>query len=210
MNKPVVWPKRSLVMECLKLNLMNTFVGHPVAYYFLYPVFKRFGMPTDAPLPSLWTFIWQPCVFFLINDLGFFAVHYAVHANRWLYQNIHKKHHRVRITIVSRIAHENVCLNLQSLPPSLLIISNFGDVHVILKWIRNLLTFLSFVFLAQPLAATYAHPIEEIFANGLPTLLGPMLMDCHMAVFWFYFFIRLVSACQVTCVFSRCCCCCCC
>jgi len=41
------------------------------------------------------------------------------------------------------------------------------------------------------IAAEYAHPVEDVLANSFPTIAGPMFMNCHMAVFWFYLAIRI-------------------
>jgi len=41
------------------------------------------------------------------------------------------------------------------------------------------------------IAAEFAHPIEEMIANGIPTFLPPMLTHCHVTVFWFYFAVRM-------------------
>jgi sterol desaturase/sphingolipid hydroxylase (fatty acid hydroxylase superfamily) len=41
------------------------------------------------------------------------------------------------------------------------------------------------------IAAEYAHPVEEVLANGIPTFLGAIMTDCHAVVFWFYFLLRM-------------------
>jgi len=41
------------------------------------------------------------------------------------------------------------------------------------------------------IAAEYAHPIEDLIANSFPTIAGPLFMNCHMGVFWFYLAIRV-------------------
>mmetsp|Transcript_55562 Transcript_55562/g.109691 ORF Transcript_55562/g.109691 Transcript_55562/m.109691 type:complete len:263 (+) Transcript_55562:60-848(+) len=43
------------------------------------------------------------------------------------------------------------------------------------------------------IACKFAHPIEDIFANSIPTILGPLLMGSHAKVFWFWLFIRLLE-----------------
>jgi sterol desaturase/sphingolipid hydroxylase (fatty acid hydroxylase superfamily) len=47
------------------------------------------------------------------------------------------------------------------------------------------------------IAASYAHPIEDIFANVLPTILGPLLQQSHIVVFWFWIVLRLVETIDV-------------
>jgi len=41
------------------------------------------------------------------------------------------------------------------------------------------------------IAAEYAHPVEDLCANIIPTLLGPVLIPTHLAVFWVYISLRV-------------------
>mmetsp|Transcript_9466 Transcript_9466/g.38707 ORF Transcript_9466/g.38707 Transcript_9466/m.38707 type:complete len:273 (+) Transcript_9466:151-969(+) len=41
------------------------------------------------------------------------------------------------------------------------------------------------------IAAEYAHPIEGIVANAIPTLTGPILLGVHLWTFWLYVTLRL-------------------
>lgn len=43
------------------------------------------------------------------------------------------------------------------------------------------------------ISSKYAHPIEDIIANTLPTILGPIFMGTHAYVFWLWLFIRLLE-----------------
>lgn len=42
-------------------------------------------------------------------------------------------------------------------------------------------------------AAEYAHPIEGLFSNAIPTVLGPLLCGSHCTVLWFWLAIRLLE-----------------
>lgn len=43
------------------------------------------------------------------------------------------------------------------------------------------------------IAAEYAHPLEYVFANGIPSSLGPKLlgMRCHVVTFWLWVAVRI-------------------
>jgi sterol desaturase/sphingolipid hydroxylase (fatty acid hydroxylase superfamily) len=43
------------------------------------------------------------------------------------------------------------------------------------------------------IAATYAHPIEDLFANLIPTLLGSLLIGSHFIVFLIWIILRLME-----------------
>lgn len=40
-------------------------------------------------------------------------------------------------------------------------------------------------------AAEYAHPLEQLIANGLPTLAGPLILGVHMWLLWLWLFLRI-------------------
>eukprot|EP00035_Acanthoeca_spectabilis_P010623 m.188455 g.188455 ORF g.188455 m.188455 type:complete len:316 (-) comp15081_c1_seq8:6960-7907(-) len=40
-------------------------------------------------------------------------------------------------------------------------------------------------------AVEYANPIEDIFCNTLATVGGPLLLQTHVTIFWFYFWLKL-------------------
>jgi sterol desaturase/sphingolipid hydroxylase (fatty acid hydroxylase superfamily) len=43
------------------------------------------------------------------------------------------------------------------------------------------------------IASKYAHPVEDVIANTLPTVLGPLLIGMHAKVFWLWLFVRLLE-----------------
>jgi len=136
------WPDRDLVISCLKSNTFTHFMIQPFSLYFIgYPAFNYFGgADLHAPVPSIFTFMWQIPFFFVANDALFYWVHRALH-HPLIYKHIHKQHHMFK----------------------------------------------------QPIgiATEYAHPVEAVFANEIPTLIGPLLLGAHPAVFWAYLVLRM-------------------
>jgi len=43
------------------------------------------------------------------------------------------------------------------------------------------------------IASEFAHPVEQVLANQLPTILGAMLMGSHLLTFWVWLFLRIVE-----------------
>lgn len=41
------------------------------------------------------------------------------------------------------------------------------------------------------IASEYAHPVEEVFANLIPTLIGPFMMGSHVVVLWIWLMYRI-------------------
>ena len=47
------------------------------------------------------------------------------------------------------------------------------------------------------ISAKYAHIIEDIVANTIPTVIGPVIMRSHVYVFWLWLCIRLIETVDV-------------
>jgi len=43
------------------------------------------------------------------------------------------------------------------------------------------------------IASEYAHPVEDILSNALPSLLGPLLVGPHIVVFWVWIVLRVIE-----------------
>lgn len=41
------------------------------------------------------------------------------------------------------------------------------------------------------IATSYAHPAEDLFCNSFATVAGPLLLGCHVTVFWGYLALKL-------------------
>jgi sterol desaturase/sphingolipid hydroxylase (fatty acid hydroxylase superfamily) len=89
----------NLDSRALNEQLLGTFVVVPVAVYFLYfalawrgiMVCPREGIDFEFPTAMVMTL---DLVKLIIGcDFLFYWVHRALHANKWLYRNIHKQHH---------------------------------------------------------------------------------------------------------------------
>lgn len=125
------WPDRKLVIKCLTERAASTLLIQPVAMWFLYRPFVKYGLDVSAecsvqlagcgltsgvvlcarvqihtPVPSAWTFLWQTCAFFVINDALFYWAHRLLHHPK-LYGRIHKQHHEFKqsIGIAAEYAH---------------------------------------------------------------------------------------------------------
>jgi 4-alpha-methyl-delta7-sterol-4alpha-methyl oxidase len=135
-------PHPNLVRECLTLLFFNHFVTQIPTLYFLYPVFKAFGMRCDLPLPSIQEILSHFVIFLIINDTGFYWAHRTLH-HEWFYKRIHAKHHRFTTSI--------------------------------------------------GLASEFAHPVEQIIANQLPSILGALLLGSHVFTFWLWLTLRIIE-----------------
>jgi len=129
------WPERSLVIDCLKSNVFTHFIVQPLSLNYIgYPVFYYFGSANlAAPVPSIFTFLWQIPAMFLINDALFYWAHRALH-HPAIYKHIHKKHHMFKqpIGIAAEYAHPVeafVANEIPTLSGSLI----FG-VHPVVFW----------------------------------------------------------------------------
>jgi len=134
------WPDRGTVMHCLKLLAFNHIVLLPISFYYIFPIFKYFGLHFETPFPSIFEIIWQFAVFIIVNDTAFYWSHRMLHIPV-LYKTIHKRHHQFAVSI--------------------------------------------------GIAAEYAHPVEQIFSNSIPTILGPVLVGPHIVTLWLWFFFRI-------------------
>jgi len=142
--QPTKEPDDALVRICLREAVLKS-VLDAVVLYFAYPVFRK-TVSVSGPLPHFTTYIWQPLVWFIINDALFYWAHRLLHYKP-LYGAIHKKHHQFKTPI--------------------------------------------------GLAAQYAHPVEKLIANDVPTMVGALLMKTHVTVLWWFLFLRLWETVEV-------------
>ena len=89
--------------ELLRRTWLEAFIGQflvgPISIYYLYPLFKYFGMPSfTTPLPPLQKVVCGYALAVFVNDVGFYWSHRLVHAKP-LYFRIHKQHHTYTGTI---------------------------------------------------------------------------------------------------------------
>eukprot|EP01102_Stenamoeba_stenopodia_P010250 TRINITY_DN3074_c0_g1_i1.p1 TRINITY_DN3074_c0_g1~~TRINITY_DN3074_c0_g1_i1.p1 ORF type:complete len:312 (-),score=82.41 TRINITY_DN3074_c0_g1_i1:30-830(-) len=134
------FPAERLVKACLINLVVNHFVTQPLALYFLYPTWKKFGMRFDDVMPDAKEILVTFAVSIAINDTLFYWAHRILHT-KWLYRHIHSQHHRFQISI--------------------------------------------------GIASEFAHPVESILANTIPTILGPLLLGVHVTTFWIWLFVRI-------------------
>ena len=41
------------------------------------------------------------------------------------------------------------------------------------------------------IASEFAHPVEDLISNTASTLVGPLLLGCHLSVLWLYVYVKL-------------------
>jgi sterol desaturase/sphingolipid hydroxylase (fatty acid hydroxylase superfamily) len=71
---------------------INHFVFQPVVLWFSFDVNIYFGMQMNQ-LPTFLTLFFHLCLCFLWYDFTFYFLHRFLHSSKFLYENIHKKHH---------------------------------------------------------------------------------------------------------------------
>jgi len=89
-----------LVVSTMTQGLLGKIVSGPILIYaVLFSMFKRRGMPVfDGPRPSVLKFYVHFMFSSLVNDIGFYWAHRAVHTS-WIYGRIHKQHHEWKGTV---------------------------------------------------------------------------------------------------------------
>lgn len=129
-------PTSPLILRTLFEASLSQIVGGPLLAYYVYPIFKYFGMaPLNSPLPSPLVIFYHVSLMHIFNDIFFYFSHRLLH---WgpLYKTIHKQHHEYKATI--------------------------------------------------SIAAEFAHPIEYLFSDVLPTIGGGMVLGSHphVTIMW--------------------------
>ena len=49
------------------------------------------------------------------------------------------------------------------------------------------------------IAAEHAHPLEDLFANTLSTIAGPLILQTHLYIFWLYISLKLWQSIEAHC-----------
>ena len=82
-------------------QIVGTFVVVPLVVYLVYPGLEyREMVVCEGNIPSL-SIIMRDFVILLFScDTIFYWTHRLLHANGWLYRNIHKKHHEFKATTI--------------------------------------------------------------------------------------------------------------
>lgn len=91
-------PDLTLVKRTIQQALVSHGIIQVVMLWYLFPLFKLFGMRMEEPLPDFMTIFWHILVCAFLNDFGFYWTHRLLHVP-WLYSRIHKKHHEYHGTI---------------------------------------------------------------------------------------------------------------
>lgn len=86
------WPPREHYVVCAKMVAVNLCVI-VAASAASGGVLARVLQPVDAPTPPVATLLLQLALFFVVDDLCFYAYHRAFHNVRAIYTRVHKPHH---------------------------------------------------------------------------------------------------------------------
>lgn len=135
-------PSWELTKECLRNEIINHIFVQPIALWYSYPLFQKYGVDILTPAPSVLTVLRDIVVFIAVNDTGFYWAHRMLH-HKSIYKYIHKHHHRFKV--------------------------NIG------------------------IAAEFAHPVEDVLANLLPTVLGTFIMGSHPLTLWIWLYLRIAE-----------------
>eukprot|EP01121_Diplochlamys_sp_Union-15-3_P014941 TRINITY_DN483_c0_g1_i1.p1 TRINITY_DN483_c0_g1~~TRINITY_DN483_c0_g1_i1.p1 ORF type:complete len:260 (-),score=17.56 TRINITY_DN483_c0_g1_i1:72-851(-) len=138
--QPNKWPPYDLVKRTIITLAFHHIVTSPLLFYYLYGLWKYFGLRFEAPLPNIAEILLHFAFFILVNDTLFYWSHRLLHTPL-LYQRIHKRHHDYKVSI--------------------------------------------------GIAAEYAHPIETLISNSIPTLLGTVIIGPHFVTLLLWLFFRL-------------------
>lgn len=134
-------PTRELYMKTVQAAAVGQLIVSPLISWFVYDVFKYFGMPAlDSALPAFHVVWGHFIAAHLANEWGFYWSHRAFH-HRSIYKYVHKQHH-----------------------------TYVGTVGV---------------------AAEYAHPLEGLLSNQLPTLGGCVFSGAHPIIYLVWLASRL-------------------
>ena len=92
-------------------------------------------------LPTVWVFVWQLVLIFLIDDLYFYFYHSALHT-KFLYKHIHKTHHRSTMPIpMEYIFTHPLEWFIGAIGPfiGLVVIASFSEINIYAFWVMSAL-----------------------------------------------------------------------
>ena len=92
-------------------------------------------------LPTVWVFVWQLVLIFLIDDLYFYFYHSALHT-KFLYKHIHKTHHRSTMPIpMEYIFTHPLEWFFGAIGPfiGLVVIASFSEINIYAFWVMSAL-----------------------------------------------------------------------
>jgi hypothetical protein len=99
-RKSYMQPNKSLIVQTVVQAMVGQLIVNPLlTYYFLYDIFKSFGMSdVNAPLPHVSEIFLVFCVANVFNSFFFYWAHRIFHSSM-LYATFHKQHHEYRGTM---------------------------------------------------------------------------------------------------------------
>lgn len=93
-RRPAQVPSATLVKGTLREAFVSHMIFQPLTLYLLHPYLVISTKSNDEPLPSFFYTFCSLFFFMFLNDSLFAIIHYTFHANQWLYEHVHKKHHQ--------------------------------------------------------------------------------------------------------------------
>jgi len=98
-------PAEKLVKGTIREALVSHLIFQPLTLWLAHPYL--IDSSPSSPLPSFLWLAFSMFVIIFVNDFFFAISHYALHANKWLYEHVHKKHHQYSgsIGITAEYAH---------------------------------------------------------------------------------------------------------
>lgn len=163
---------REKVMACLKVLVFNHLALALPLIYASYPILTFRGVEFGLPLPSLWDVMWRIPVYFLLEDFWFYWGHRFLHTP-WMYNHIHKMHHRFNtpIGMASSYAHpvEFLFLGVGTFLGPVII----GGGHIVGVWVW------SFFRQLEAIECHCGYDFPWSLSKFLPFYCGPAHHDFH-------------------------------
>jgi sterol desaturase/sphingolipid hydroxylase (fatty acid hydroxylase superfamily) len=95
--------------DLMRTATREVLLGQPIfgvlCYFIVWPLWTAMGGAMDGAI-NPWLFVWHFLVFVFVNDTIFYFSHRILHT-RWLFKNVHVRHHRFRFVrgLVAQYAH---------------------------------------------------------------------------------------------------------
>jgi methylsterol monooxygenase len=151
----------------IKTNARSQLTLQPLMFYIVvWPLFLHFGSPDSltAPIPSVLSLVLQFFVCLVFNEFFFYWTHRAMHASQWFYVHVHKQ--------------VPLCCSIRTSSSSF--DSQMDCRHSGTRECEQHHQYNG----PMGFASEYAHPVEQVISNQIPTIGGALFFGFHPLV-WF-------------------------